>query len=53
MTEVVCGNCGEHWRNCECWDAEDEGNNGHQVLALRLKYGLTRSKYLKAKEEEE
>lgn len=50
MSEVKCMNCGEYWTSCECWDTEDENNTGHQVLALRLRNGLTKSKYLKAVE---
>ena len=51
MSEVICTNCGEHWVNCDCWDIEDELNNGHQVLALRLQNGLVESKYLQPKGE--
>jgi len=50
MSEVKCNNCGEYWTSCNCWDAEDEGSNGHQILALRLRSGLTKSKYLEALE---
>jgi len=51
MSEVICTNCGEHWVDCNCYDGEDEQNNAHQILALRLRNGLTQSAYLKAKEE--
>ncbi len=50
MSEVTCNNCGLPWVDCECWDCEDGLNNGHQVYALRLHNGLTKSKYLKVKE---
>ena len=51
MSDLTCANCGEHWTKCECWDARDEEDNAHEILALRLKNKLTQSKYLKARED--
>lgn len=50
MGEVTCNNCGLSWVDCDCWDTEDENNNGNMILALRLHNKLTTSKYLQAKE---
>jgi len=51
MGDVICKNCGEHWADCTCYDVEDELNNGHLVLALRLHNNLIKSDFLQAKEE--